>query len=304
MNTPVRVLRIVALEITRVGYRHGVTPDTNPTLADFLLPEGYRRPAVVAALREGSVVAEGARAAVRIADRRIRRGAAWATETPPRNADPVLLVPGFLAGDATLALMAKELRSQGLRTYRSHISCNAGCVLDQAAKLERRLERIALRRGSRVQVVGHSLGGMLARGLAVRRPDLVSNIVTLGSPMLAPGAHHLSLTIGVEVINRLSRAGLSGMMGEECVRGRCARESFEESRSPLPEGVGFTAVWSRRDGIVDWRSCIDPLARSVEVTASHVGMAVDPRVLDVVSQAVRPARGLASVVEVDSGVGA
>lgn len=277
--------------------------DANPTLASFLLGEGFRRPAVAAAIREGSVVAEGARAAVRLAERRLRQGSVWAEPALPRNVDPVMLVPGFLAGDATLALMARELRRQGVRTYRSHISCNVGCVLDQAAGLERRLERIALRRETRVQIVGHSLGGLLARGLAVRRPDLISNVVTLGSPMLAPGAHHLSLTVGVELLNRLSRAGLSGLMAEGCVRGACARTSFEESRSPLPVGVGFTSIWSRRDGIVDWRSCLDPLARSVEVTASHVGMAVDPRVLDVVSGAVRPAR-LGSVVEVDSGVGA
>ena len=45
-----------------------------------------------------------------------------------------------------------------------------------------------------MHIVGHSLGGMLARGLAVRRPDLVSGIITMGSPMLAPGAHHLVLT--------------------------------------------------------------------------------------------------------------
>ena len=282
-----------------------MTADTHSTLASFLLPEGYARPAVASALREGSVVAEGARAAVRIAERRLRRGSARVMQTPPRDLDPVMLVPGFLAGDATLGLMARELRGQGVRTYRSHISCNVGCVLNQAAGLEQRLERIALRRESRVQIVGHSLGGMLARGLAVRRPDLVSNIVTLGSPVLAPGAHHRSLSVGVEILNRLSQAGLSGLMGEECVRGACARDAFEESRSPLPADVDFTAIWSRRDGIVDWRSCVDPLARSVEVTASHIGMAVDPRVLDAVRAAVRPVvPGLASVVEVDSGVGA
>lgn len=279
-------------------------PDANPTLASFLMPEGYRRPAVAAALREGSVVAEGARAALRLADRRLRGATAFAADSPPRNADPVLLVPGFLAGDATLALMARELRRQGVRTYRSHINCNVGCVLGQSGRLERRLEWIALRRESRVQLVGHSLGGLLARGLAVRRPDLVSNVVVLGSPMLAPGAHHLSLSVGVDVLNRLSRAGLGGLMGEECVRGACARTAFEESRSPLPPGVDFTTIWSRRDGIVDWRSCLDPLARAVEVTASHVGMAVDPRVFDVVREAVCPAPVLASVVEVDSGVGA
>jgi triacylglycerol lipase len=53
--------------------------------------------------------------------------------------------------------------------------------------------------------------------------------------------------------------------------------------------VDFTAVYSRRDGIVDWRACVDPLATGVEVRSSHVGMAVDPDVLRVVRRAVRPA---------------
>ena len=88
-----------------------------------------------------------------------------------------------------------------------------------AAQLEARLEAIAPRRGSRVQIVGHSLGGMLARGLAVRRPDLVAGIVTLGSPMLAPAAHHASLTRSVDVLVRLSRAGVPGLMSEDCVAG-------------------------------------------------------------------------------------
>lgn len=113
------------------------------------------------------------------------------------------------------------------------------------------------RRGNRVQIVGHSLGGMLARGLAVRRPDLVAGIVTLGSPMLAPAAHHTSLARSVDVLVRLSRAGLPGLLRQECVAGHCARDSFEESQQPLPAGIGFTAIYSRRDGIVDWRACVD-----------------------------------------------
>ena len=110
--------------------------------------------------------------------------------------------------------------------------------------------------------MGHSLGGMLARGVAVRRPDLVSGIVTMGSPMLAPGAHHLLLSGGVDVLVRLSRAGVPGLMSEDCVAGACARQSFEESRAPMPAGVGFTAIYCQRDGIVDWRACVDPEARA------------------------------------------
>ena len=109
----------------------------------------------------------------------------------------------------------------------------------------------------------------------------------MGSPMLAPGAHHVLLTSGVELLVRLSRAGVPGLMSEVCVAGSCARQSFEESRQPLDPSVSFTAIYSRRDAIVDWRACVDPAAHAVEVRASHVGMAVDPRVMDVVTQALR-----------------
>ena len=256
-----------------------------PTLGTFLLPEGFERPGLVAVLREGRVVGEAGRHVVWAAGDRRRSHASYGG-APGSFREPVVLVPGFLAGDLTLRLMAQALRRRGHRTYRSLIHANVGCTVAAAAQLEARLEAIALRRGSRVQVVGHSLGGMLARGLAVRRPDLVAGIVTLGSPVLAPAAHHASLTRSVDVLVRLSRAGVPGLMSEECVAGDCARQSFEESRQPLPDGVSFTALYSRHDGIVDWRACVDPAAVAVEVGASHVGMAVDPRVVEQVAAAL------------------
>ena len=82
--------------------------------------------------------------------------------------------------------------------------------------------------------------------------------------------------------------------------GACARQSFEESREPLPDGVAFTAIYSRRDGIVDWRACVDP-GHAVEVRASHLGMAVDPRVIDQVRPALGAGRPGRSVLEVDRG---
>jgi len=275
------------------------------TLAPFLHPEGFTRPPLGAVLREGSVVGESGRYLVRSwEDRRAFRGRSLSDRLAPRAEHPVILVPGFMAGDGSLALLARSLRRQGFRTYRSHIHANVGCTVGASALLEQRLESIAHRRGSRVQIVGHSLGGLLARGLAVRRPDLVAGIVTLGSPMLAPAAHHISLTRSVDVLVRLGRAGVPGLMSEDCVAGRCARASFDEARADLSDDIAFTAVYSRRDGIVDWRACIDPLATPVEVTASHSGMAFDPRVGDVVVAALRDVGRLggASVLEVDGGV--
>ncbi len=97
---------------------------------------------------------------------------------------------------------------------------------------------------------------------------------------------------------RLSRAGVPGLMSEDCVAGACARRSFDEGRAPMPASVDFTAIYSRRDGIVDWRACVDPLATPLEVRVSHIGMALDPRVIVAVTQALRSVR---SVVEVDRG---
>ncbi len=192
-----------------------------------------------------------------------------------------------MAGDATLAAMAGYLRAEGLRTYRSQIRVNAGCTREAADRLERRLESIAIRRDRKVTIVGHSLGGMLARGLAARRPDLVEGIVAMGSPVLAPGAIHRLLAWDAAMLAKLTRAGFRGLMSEDCFGGECARLSWEESQHPLDPEVAFTAIYSRRDGIVDWRACLDPAATTIEVRTSHCGMAVDPVVMDHVLDALR-----------------
>jgi pimeloyl-ACP methyl ester carboxylesterase len=263
-------------------------------VADFLLPEGFDAPARGAVLREALVLTEAGRLVwSRLVPSRLgsRRGepTPYAGQAARRDLDPVVLVPGFMAGDASLTVLARALREQGHRTYRSHIHANVGCTVAAGVQLERRLESVAARRGRRVVVVGHSLGGLLARGLACRRPDLVSGIVTLGSPMLAPGAHHAALAHSLDALVRLSRAGVPGLMALDCVAGDCARASFDESRLPMPAGVAFTAVYSRRDGIVDWRACIDPEATPVEVRTSHLGLVVDPAAIRAVVEAL--ARG-------------
>ncbi|MCW2786478.1 MAG: hypothetical protein JWP74_2995 [Marmoricola sp.] len=257
-------------------------------MGDFLKPAGFSGPQGLRALsREGSIVNEAARYVVRArADRKARAALPYAGHHRPQAVEPVLLVPGFMAGDYTLVGMATMLRAAGYRTYRSNIVMNMGCTREAADRLEKRVEAIAMHRGRKVSIVGHSLGGMLARGLAARRPDLIAGIVSMGSPILAPGAVHDVLAKDAEMLTRLTRAGFGGLMSEDCIAGDCARASFEETHAPLDPEVGFTAIYSKRDGIVDWRACVDPAAIPVEVTASHVGMALDPLVFDVVRDAL------------------
>jgi len=258
-------------------------------LGAFLCPEGFEGPRGLRAIaREGSAVVEAARLVRRSAvDRARRRETPYAALAPVRSVEPVVLVPGFMAGDSSLLLMSRHLRKLGYRTYRSTMHANVGCTQEASHALERRIEAIAIKRDRKVTLVGHSLGGLLARGVASRRPDLVEGIITMGSPLLAPGAIHAVLAFDLAVVIALRRAGLGSMMGDDCTSGDCARLSWEQSREEIDPSVAFTSIFSRRDGVVDWRGCLDPSAQTVEVSTSHLGMAVDPAVFDVVSSTLR-----------------
>ena len=258
-------------------------------LGAFLCPPGYAGPSGVRAIaREGSAVIEAARLVRRTTKDRVQgRKTPYASMTPVRATDPVVLVPGFMAGDSTLSLMSRHLRKLGYRTYRSTMHANVGCTQEASYALERRIEAISIKRERKVTIVGHSLGGLLARGIAARRPDLVDGIITMGSPLLAPGAIHSVLAFDLAVVIALRRAGLGGMMGDDCTSGDCARLSWEEARQDLDPAVSFTSVFSRRDGVIDWRGCLDPGAETVEVRTSHLGMAIDPVVFDVVTDALQ-----------------
>ena len=256
--------------------------DVRGPLAEFLLPDAYAAPPLRRALQELRMVEEASRAAARFGLEH-----AGLRRTGPRaEGGPVLLIPGFLAGDWSLAAMGRHLRREGHRTYRSGIYANVSCTLRTGNMLERRIEEIAERHETRVRIVGHSLGGMLARGLAVRRPDLVSGIVTMGSPMLAPAAHHPALTHSLELLLMMSRLGVPQVMAADCVSGDCARDGYIEMRSMLTNDVAFTSIYSRNDGIIDYHAALDPQAEWVEVSASHIGMAFDPRVCDTVTKAL------------------
>ena len=158
-------------------------------VADFLLPEGFDAPRRAAVLREVSVVTEAGRLAWSRLERRVGgRRPPYAGTRSAARLDPVVLVPGFMAGDASLAAMTRALREQG--------SPHLSLPHPRQRRLHRARCRRSSSRGSSRSPPGAAAGsassgtasaGMLARGLAVRRPDLISGIVTLGSPMLAPG---------------------------------------------------------------------------------------------------------------------
>jgi triacylglycerol lipase len=189
---------------------------------------------------------------------------------------PVLLIPGFLVGDDSLALMTRWLRRTGYHTSKAGIRFNVGCSGAGLKRLELRLEALVERQGRPAVVIGQSRGGSFAKALGQLRPDLVAGIVTLGSPTCDPLAVHPLVRTGVHAVAVLGGLGAPGFFTPSCLDGDCCAEFWELHRRPLPRGVGFVSVYSRSDGIVDWRSCLDPDATHVEIHSSHVGMAVHP----------------------------
>jgi len=213
----------------------------------------------------------------------------WRGEGVPHGGGrPVLLIPGFLAGDGSLAVLARWLRARGYWTSRSDIRVNADCAQEALTRLEGRLEALTERTGQKAAVVGQSRGGSLARLLATRRPDLVGRIVALGSPNLAPLAVSPVVAGHIALVAAFGRAGVPGLFGEDCVRGDCAERMTEELARPFPPGVAYTMVYSRTDGVVDWRACLDPAAEHVEVRSSHVGMSVHPHVYRMLGERLAP----------------
>ena len=117
-------------------------------------------------------------------------------EAPRGNGESILLVPGFLAGDWALQVMAGWLSRLGYRPYLSGIDWNVNPPETTVKLLIWRLMYIANETQSPVFVVGHSLGGMFTRVLGTRFPEIVHHAIALGSPIRNPlRAAHFSVRI-------------------------------------------------------------------------------------------------------------
>jgi len=198
----------------------------------------------------------------------------WAPTRAPshrRGQHPVLLIPGFLAGDASLTVLAGWLRRRGHTVRTSGIRLNVGCSGRDLERLDAVLEAF----GEPVVLIGQSRGGTLARALAARRPDAVAALVTLGSPVLDPLAVSPHVLRTVRSVAFLGDLGVRWLFSTECRDGECCSEFWALLRRPLPPGSRALAVYSRSDAIVDWRACLDPDAECVEIDGSHCGMAVN-----------------------------
>jgi len=202
------------------------------------------------------------------------------------DAQPVLLIPGFMAGDASLTVLRAWLRRRGHRVSMSGMLANVGCAEQIVRRLEDHLQAFASNCGRAVVLIGQCRGGALARALAVRDPENVAGLVMLGSPVRDGLAVSSPVLRAVRWVARLGDLGLPRVFATSCRDGACCEVFRADLTAPLASSIQAISVHSRSDGIVDWRACLDPHADAVEIDSSHCGMSVHPEVYRVLERAL------------------
>jgi len=185
----------------------------------------------------------------------------------------VLLIPGFGAGDLTLSPLADRLRELGYRIFFSGIWCNVDCPVHMLMRLEKVLRKARRRTSGKIVIIGHSLGGIYARELACRFPDLVERAILLGSPVKAP----------LEGSNTFLRP-LFEWAHRRCPGRIAAAFAPEVEMNRLPPRVPETLIYSKTDGVVQWQNCVETGAHveAIEVQSSHCGLPFDPQAFEVI----------------------
>lgn len=204
---------------------------------------------------------------------------------PRGDKSAVIVVPGFLATDHYLWTMNLWLRRLGYTAYMSHIGWNAECLNVLTERLSETIEKAYVETGRKVHLIGHSLGGVLSRSIALRRAEQVASIITLGSPIRGVRSHPLVLGRADDVRNLLLRKRREEW--PDCYTGYCTCAAVTAMTKPDAEApvLRRTAIYTKTDGVVDWRACTnEDSATNFEVTGTHLGLAFNPDVYRLIAQ--------------------
>jgi pimeloyl-ACP methyl ester carboxylesterase len=203
--------------------------------------------------------------------------------------EPVVCIPGFLAGDASLSVMREWLGRMGYDARPAQILYNVDCSDRALDRLDERVARIHLETGRRVALVGHSRGGHFAKALAHRHPDRVSAVVSLGAGLDAPYDISVPTKAAVAAFRGFYAQTSDRVARNGCFTDTCRCRFVHDFAGAFPGDVELTSIYTRGDGVVWWEACVVPYARNVEVTGSHVGLAFNRKAFRELSRAL--ARG-------------
>lgn len=208
----------------------------------------------------------------------------WGFGIPHGDGSAVVLVPGFLGTDLYLTQFAVWLRRIGYKAFYSGITLNADCPnLLIERNLQDAVQQANKYTKEKIHIIGHSLGGALARSVAAQMPEHVASVITLGAPIRGLAARESVMTAADLVRKQILERHGRGVL-PNCYTARCTCDFVSSLRGQLPKSVRQTAIYTKSDGILDWRVCLtgDPDV-DVEVSATHIGMAFSPIVYSVVA---------------------
>ena len=195
---------------------------------------------------------------------------------PIRKRIPIVLLPGFLGSDLTMAPMRSMLRNAGYDALPWNLGANRGPVAGLIEAVVARVGEVAEASGGRVALVGHSLGGLYCREVARITPQLVEMVVTLGSPIraleLRKRGNDLDIVSLIEYVSGRTVADLQ------------RERLFCDMASPLP--IRCVSIYSKRDRVAPWQMCLQIpscLAENVEIDSTHRGMVVSRGVVQIIS---------------------
>jgi triacylglycerol lipase len=214
---------------------------------------------------------------------------------PHGDGSAVIVIPGFLGTDAYLSQFHTWLGRIGYRPYFSGIGINAECpnILIQR-RLSACIERALAETGRKAHIIGHSLGGIIARSVAGQRPNDVASVTTLASPFRGTVAHRTVLRAAEAVRGHILRQHGSQVL-PTCYTGHCTCNFLDSLRRSVPDSVLETAIYTRNDGIVDWRYCLTGTdGCDFEVPGTHIGLSFNAAAYTII------ANRLASVRERDA----
>jgi pimeloyl-ACP methyl ester carboxylesterase len=195
---------------------------------------------------------------------------------------PVLVLPGFTASDQSTVPLRSIIRSQGYWVHGWRLGRNLGPTQEVVDGLMERLQLLHERHETKVSLIGWSLGGIYARGMARMFPDLVRQVITLGSPF------------------RVRESGDSpvGRLYQRYAERHAIRIDTTTAMPPEEElpalVVPATSIYTRTDGVVHWSHCIDadgPYRQNIEVRSSHVGLGVNPAAIYAISDRLAQREG-------------
>ena len=210
---------------------------------------------------------------------------------PRGDGSGVVLIPGFLGTDLYLSELHSWLGRIGYRAYFSGIGINADCPnLLVQRHLNETIERAMDETGGKIHLIGHSLGGVIARSIAGGRRKDIASVITLASPIRGTVANRAVIHAADAIRLRILQEHGDGVL-PHCYTGRCTCNFVDSLRRDVPDSLLQTAIYTRDDGIVDWRYCMTRNPEcDYEVPGTHIGMAFNPTAYAIVADRLAQAQ--------------